>query len=236
MAPGLPGCRRRDPRLPTDRNLPRAGGKPAAFRARAIGSRLRSRQGSAGGHGLAPGPAREPSRSSGCRRESWVPSQHPSSPRRTAAGPGAAPRRGLVVSTFASKGTEGDEGQGRALVIVSMRNKPSEMLLSHVVEKLWRDPQPRDTPCPGRMGPCSSPGSESGSESRSGMCSAQQGQLEGQILPAPGWRLCLKLAAASPKATGTCGSVLEAGRATATLPEPECKSRRTTGSFPSSPH
>lgn len=50
-----------------------------------------------------------------------------------------------MASTFAIKENEGDEGQGKALVIVSMRNKPSEMLLSHVLEKLCRDPQPRDS-------------------------------------------------------------------------------------------
>ena len=43
-------------------------------------------------------------------------------------GPGTAPCQGLVVSTFAIKENEGDEGQRRALLIISKRNKPSESL------------------------------------------------------------------------------------------------------------
>lgn len=43
-------------------------------------------------------------------------------------GPSAAPQQGLVVSTFAIKEDKGDEGQGRALVIIPKRNKPSESL------------------------------------------------------------------------------------------------------------
>lgn len=61
--------------------------------------------------------------------------------------PSAAPCQGLMVSTFAIKENKGDEGQGRALVIISKRNKPSESL--NVAEPCFGEAALQEPPAQG---------------------------------------------------------------------------------------